>query len=269
MANSFTFGTTSVSSATYRLTVLDDAEFPLLASPRVFTREAAQGFGGASRYGGLSPLTIPISVVVSGDDPADLWTKLDALKTLLDPSAGEQNLYLDWVPNRYWKAMLVSEISMPSYGAVHKKFQLVFRASDPRAYSTTARSTPNFTISSDPDTMTIEAAAVVAGNTDADCVWIIDNTSGGAVTSLTLNNTTKVESVTWTGSLADTNWLRIDTARGVIEKTVDDGANYTDAMSGVSGTFVLPTLKAGSSNSVTISGFSGATVGLTYTARYL
>lgn len=264
MALSMHYNGTDLSGASYGLTVLE-TEAPFMAKPQVDVQGVAQWFGGISRSPGFDALTIPVPCVVSGSSASDLLTKLDALRLVLNPRNGQKTLKFDYMSNRYWYAVLANPGDLSAVGVSWKKFNLVFVAGDSRAYSTSDRATPDFTINTNPYTMT----ETPAGTATADPIWIIKNTSGGTVTSLTLNNTTTVESVTWVGSLANGDWLKVDIPRGVIEKSTDSGANYTDSMSGVSGSFILPTLKPSVVNSITLTGFSAATVVLTYTARYL
>lgn len=269
MSQSMHYNGTDLSGSTYGLTVLADS-FPLSAQPQVDVQGVAQWFGGVSRAPGFGPLTIPVKCVVTGSSASDLASKLDALKYLLNPRNGEKTLKFDYMSDRYWYAVLANPGALSAHGVTWKEFDLVFVAGDCRAYSTTTRSSPDFTVTASPHSMTVESGpTAVAGTAQADPVWIIKNTSGGTVTSLTLNNSTAGESVTWTGSLANGNWLKIDIARGVVEKSTDSGATYTNVMSGVSGSFVLPSLTGGVANTVVLTGFSAATVTLTYTARYI
>ena len=200
MANSFSFNSTDLGGANYGLTVLENS-FPFLAQPNIDVRIVAQQFGGVSRFGSFGTLVIPIRCVVTGSTAADLWTKMDAIRTILDPQLGEKNLQLDWITDRYWKALLGSSIEAGISGVYHKEFDMRFVASDSRAYSTTTRSSPDFTITTTPQTLTVESGpTAVVGTADADCVWVIKNTSGSTVTSLILNNTTKTQNVTRTNS---------------------------------------------------------------------
>lgn len=269
MSQSMHYNAVDLSGSSYGLTVLEES-FPLMAQPQVDVQGIAQWFGGMSRAPGFGPLTIPVKCVVTGSSASDLLSKLDALRYLLNPRNGEKTLRFDWLSTRYWKAVLANPGALSAVGVTWKQFDLVFVAADCRAYSTTDRSSPDFTVVATPHSMTVESGpTAVAGTAPCDPVWVIKNTSGGTVTTLTLNNSTTGESVTWTGSLANGNWLKVDIARGVVEKSTDSGANWTNAMGGVTGSFVLPTLSGGVANTVVLTGFSAATVVLTYTARYL
>jgi len=267
MSQSMHYNGTDLSGSTYGLTVLEDS-FPLMGQPQTDVQGIAQWYGGVSRCPGFGPLVIPVSCVVTGSSASDLMAKLDALKYLLNPKNGEKTLRFDWLSARYWYAVLSNPGALSAVGVTWKRFDLVFVAGDSRAYSTTNRTSPDFTINSNPYSMTVESGpTAVAGTAPADCVWVIKNTSGGTVTSLTLNNETTQESMTWVGSLANGNWLRISTATGLVEKSTDSGANWSASMT-LSGAFILPTVQGGVANTVTLTGFSAATVTLAYTARY-
>jgi len=269
MANSFHYNSVDMSGSGYGCTVLQGPH-PFLGPPMTDIRGVAQSFGGVARCGGYGPRDLSFDILVLGTSRSDMQTKLDAIKTALDPLNGAKTLRFDRQSDRYWYAILTGSIAEEPRGNYACFLTLPFMAADSRAYSTTTRSSPDFTITTTPQTLTVESGpTAVSGTADADCVWVIKNTSGSTVTSLILNNTTKSESVTWTGSLLNGSWLRIDTDRGVIETSTDSGANWSVNMTGVSGSFVLPTLKPGVTNSVTLTGLSAGTVTLTYTARYL
>lgn len=269
MATAFHFDGTDMSGSTYGCVLERDA-WEILAAPQVYVQSVAQAYGGVGRHGGFGSRNFSLPVVVIGTSRSDLLTKLDSIKTKLNPAQGEKQLKFDTFGDRYWNAILSGPIKQEFLGLVAARLALEFIAPDSRAYSTTTRSSPDFSITTNPQTMTVESGpTVVAGTADADCVWIIKNTSGGAVTSLTLNNTTKNEGVTWAGTLGNNEWLRITTSTGLVEKSTDSGANWTNVMGNITGSFVLPTLKAGVANSMTLTGIGTATVTLTYTARYL
>lgn len=262
MADSLRFDSYDLSGTSYGLKVLEDS-FPLMAAPMIDTRQIAQGFGGVSRHDGYGSLSIPVPALIIGDSVSDLWSKMDAIKLLMDPNNGEKNLQFDFIPNRYWKAILSSPLEMPGPGVTWKRVQMEFLASDPRAYSTSDRSTPDFTINSTPDQFT----EAVAGTATADPIWIVK--AGASVTSVILENATTGESVTWTGTLSSGHWLKFNTVLGTIEKSTDSGANYTNVATGITGSFVLPKLRGGFTNTINVTGVSAGTLTLTYTARYI
>lgn len=269
MANSMHYNSIDLSGSSYGLTVLEET-FPLQAQPQTDVQGVAQWYGGVSRSPGFGPLMIPVRCVVGGDSASDLVAKLDALKYALNPRNGEKTLRFDWMSTRYWKAVLSNIGDLSAHGVRWKEFDLAFVAGDCRAYSTTNRTSPDFTVNSDPYSMTVESGpTAVAGTAPCDPVWVIKNTSGGNVTSFTLENETTGDSISWAGTLANNDWIRLDIARGVVEKSTDSGANWTNANSGVVGSYADIVLSGSVTNTVTLTGFSAATVVLTYTARYL
>lgn len=271
MSNSFHFNGTDMSGSTYGITVLEATSFPVSAAPRINAPVSGLGFGGIGRFVGYDPRVIRASILIEGTSAANLLTKLDSIRYYLDPQQGALSVrFDDYESDRYWLALCNSQIDAPLLNAMTMQCELEFIAPDPRAYSTTARSSPDFTLTTNPQTMTVESGpTVVAGTALCNPTWVIKNTSGGTVTSLTLNNTTQGESITWTGSLAANNWLRITTGTGgTVEKSTDSGASYAASIAGVTNPG-FPRLKPQVANSVTLTGIAGCTVVLTYTPRYL
>lgn len=271
MANSIHFNSVDLSGSSYGFTLAAGSR-PWMPDPRVDVRGPAEGFKGSARFGGFDPLEIALEGYVIGSSRSDFLSKMDALVSVLDPTAGLKTLRLDERSDRYWKAMLVRPLRLlEQKGLAAGRVQLIFEAPDPRAWSTTARTTPDFSITTDPQTMTVESGpTAVVGTAPAECVWILKNTSGGDVTAFELENTTRSESVAWAGTLANGHWVKIDTELGTMLKSTDSGSTWpTNMLDGVSGAFDLPKLTGGVVNSVDLSGCSAATVVLQYTARYL
>lgn len=271
MSTSFHYDGTDMSGSTYGLLV-ERSPWDILAAPSVDVQEVAQWFGGVSHFGGYGPRALPVEAVCIGTSRSNLLTKLDAIKYKLDPVYGEKTIKFDAFSDRYWYGRLVAPIGMEFLGLDAARLKLSFVAPDSRAWSTSGRTSPDFTIASDPDDFTVEAAAAVAGTARPECVWIVK--AGASATQVILANTTTNESVTWNGSLSNGHWLRITTGLSgwsvaPVEKSTDSGSSWASAMSGVTGSFVFPVLKPGAQNTVTVTGVSAGTLTLSYTPRYL
>lgn len=109
----------------------------------------------------------------------------------------------------------------------------------------------------------------VQGTMTARPTYTIVNTDASTITTLTLTNTTRSQELTWTGSLAQNDQLRIDTERQHIEKSTDGGSTWSNAMSGLTAGDPFPRLAAGQNNAFTIAGFVAGTINITYNARWL
>ena len=270
MSNSMHYNGTDLSGTTYGLTVVRPTPRRIVANPILSSNNVPQSYGGLAYCGGFGMVEIGATVVCEGSSISDLASKMDALKYLLNPMNGEKSIRFDHQSDRYWLGRLMNEIEAADIGDRSSQFDLRFLCSDSRAYGTTDRSSPDITISATPQVLTIEAAAAVVGTAPTNPTWVIKNTSGATVSSLSLANATTGETWAWTGTLINTTgWLRITTGLGgKTEVSTNSGGAWSDSNLGVTGQG-FPTLAGNVQNSLTLTGLSGGTVVLTYTPRYL
>lgn len=275
MSNSFTFNGVDMGGTSYGLTVVG-LKMQSLAAPLIDARQLVNGFGGMSLCLGYGSKAIALETVM--DIPASGATqqsRIDAIKAALDPRVyGAKKLALDVFSDRYWYATLNGPVDEGKINALAGKFALEFIAPDSRAFSTTNRTSPDFTITSNPQTFTTESVAGTAPcsldlSAPSLCpVWIVKNTSGGTVSSMSFGNATTGESITITNSIANGSWIRLSVGTQKVEKSTNSGSSYTSVLTGVTPGGIIPSLSPGV-NTITLTGFSGATVTLAYTARYL
>jgi hypothetical protein len=256
---------TYMGSETYGV-IVASSNFVVSSQPRTRRAEFGQKAGGARHGGYRAMLDLRINCRVIGTDWKDLKTKADAIVKLLDPTDGDKTIVLDERNDRQWTGRLVSPILPPVLGCAAFDMPLTF-AVDPIAESTTL-TTQTFTITTDPDTITVPASGVVAGNMRAVPVWKIENTNASNVTDHTVNNTTTTQSVQNTKTIQQNEFIRHDTERQITEFSADD-STYSSAMNLMDATDkTFPELQDGVSNSITVTGFTDATVTITYRARY-
>ena len=259
---------TYMGSETYGF-VVASSNFSVISQPRTRRAEFGQKAGGARQGGYRSMLDLQINGRVIGTDWDDLKLKADAIAKLLDPldpTDGDKTIVLDERNDRQWTGRLVSPILPPVLGCAAFDMPLTF-AVDPIAESTT-ETTQIFTITTNPDTITVPASGVVAGNVRALPVWKIKNTNASNVTDHTLKNTTTSQSVQNTITIGQNQFIRHDTERQITEFSTDD-TTYSTAMASMDATDkTFPELQDGVSNSITVTGFTDAIVTITYRARY-
>ena len=128
-------------------------------------------------------------------------------------------------------------------------------------------------IADDDETIPIDGTTPIRGMQFAHPTWTFENTSGSAITAaiVVLNNTTN-ENFTWTGTLPDNEFLRIDsTGRKMIEIAATEAAlgdPSSDEFSGVTPGSVFPTLQGDEINSITLTNLGGTTLTVRYHAEF-
>jgi predicted phage tail component-like protein len=249
MANSLSFGGTALS--TYGLYVTSDDAYAL---SRLIETSQLQDKAFAS-----SPKkearTITLDVCIKGSSLSDLMSKVDNLKRVLMLGVTAEELILDILPSRYFNA-LCSGFAPKIDTTTTMSGTLSFLCADPRAYAVTPTSS-DFNIDADPKTIT----ETPGGSAYIQPVWTL--TAGGTLSSVTikLENVTTDEELQWTGSLAATDTLEIDSEHWTVKK------NGTDSMATVTGQF--PRLSPGIANTITVTGFSTTgTLNISYRDTY-
>ena len=177
-----------------------------------------------------------------------------------------------------FRSILKSSIPAPN---THSGFGTVFDltfALEGYGYDTSATSS-SATISANPTSFTI---ASPSGSAPATCVWYLRNTTGSSYTgTLKINSTTFGEYIEWAGTLASNYWLRVgsvdsdgrylytlDTSTtGGSDPTVLSWSNAKTGITTNGGDW--PRLKIATSNTITVSGISSATLQYSYTPRYI
>lgn len=267
MAHSMHFNGVDLSGSSYGLTVLS-GPVPFLPGSKTETRKLGTRPGGYSQGGLLDAKEIPVVCHIAGTSNSNLKLKIDALRALLDPANGEKTLRFDHESDRYYLARLAGESEFNYIGPSAMQFELRFQCADPHAFSTT-ETTQVLAIESNPDTFNAPATGVIAGTTYARPVWKVKNTTGGAVSVITLQNTTTGETITCTYTVPNNDWIRFDSQRERLQYSPDD-TEWFDIMGYLSTSNKLfPRLKAGVANALAVVGLSAGELTVVYRARYL
>jgi len=96
--------------------------------------------------------------------------------------------------------------------------------------------------------------------------WVFTVKNGAAsCASVTLANTTLGETVIWSNTLAANAWLRLSSATQRAEVSTDSGANWTKNNANMAG--IIPRIKGGVSNTITLTGPTTGTHEYSYTAK--
>jgi hypothetical protein len=104
----------------------------------------------------------------------------------------------------------------------------------------------------------------VAGTQIADAEYLIKN-GAASCASVQIANAQTGESVIWNNTLAADAWIRFRSATQRVDISANDGATWTKSNTGTTG--VIPRLRGGINNTVTITGPTTGTREITYTAR--
>lgn len=104
----------------------------------------------------------------------------------------------------------------------------------------------------------------VGGTQITDWVLIVKN-GAASCASVVVANAATSETVTWANTLAANTWLRFTSQTQRVETSTDSGANWTKNNANLTG--LIPQLKGGVSNVITITGPTTGTYEYTYTAK--
>ncbi len=264
----------------YNVTVVDWA-IDAMPAAQLDVQTVPQG-PGAMQSASHGPRTINITYAIKGNTYLDLWENQDHVNRILDVRNGPKNLAIDDITDRYWVSGLTSPIPMVPRGiSNYTEMSITFLSVEP-GYSN-VETDQTFAIASDPDTFTVDTDVAVKGSEPAVPLWLIRNETGGAVTSVTLANTTLSETIQWAGSLTDDYWLAFatgdNTALSMESSTIyistSAGSDplvlsYTASMGGMHATNnKFPRLKPNVQNSMTVTGVSTGTAQWVYRARFI
>ena len=217
----------------------------------VDSRPGVVDFG--TRYAGRE---LELDIWVQAASRAALETALGNLATLFDPTkevAGDRGfkpLVFDSLSDRYYLAKL-ADVPVPELAATSASMTLTMRCADPLAYATSATVTT--------------VASGSASWTDAGTyrsLPAIEITFGATFSGTVVMTTGAGESLSWVGSVVNTDKLTVDSALLRVYK------NGTLSMSGLVNGSRFPSSNPGSNNVVTTGGTISQTK-ITRTHRYL
>lgn len=96
--------------------------------------------------------------------------------------------------------------------------------------------------------------------------WVLTLKNGAtAAAYVSVLNTLTGEIVVWGNALGVGEWLRLDSATQRCEVSADEGETWVRRNENVTG--LIPQIRGGVENAVTITGLVGATADYTYTAK--
>jgi len=96
--------------------------------------------------------------------------------------------------------------------------------------------------------------------------WVMTLKNGGASSAgVQVTNAETGESVLWSNTLAAGAWLRLDSATQRCEVSTDAGETWALVNGNVTG--LIPQIRGGVDNAITITGLVGATLDYEYTAK--
>lgn len=272
MSNSLTFD--GVDLSLYKLQV-EDHSVPLMGD--IVFAEHSAAFGD-SEFTSVNHAkrNITLACTVTGTSQENLKNNMESILGTINPILGDKVFTLDDIPNRRFigRVMGISEPSVKGRWGYSFSISLVALAHTQDLDETNASAS----IATDPDTLTVPVVRGNISRTPAE--FYIRNETGAALTSatITLANNTTSETISWTGTLADDQWLRFGTldsngrftaSIALSDSTGSDpeAETYTSAISGyTSGDW--PRLKGGVENSITVTGVSTGTLEWTYRGRY-
>jgi hypothetical protein len=104
----------------------------------------------------------------------------------------------------------------------------------------------------------------VAGTQIADAVYLIKN-GAASCASVQIANAATGQNVVWNNTLDANAWLRLNSATQRAETSTDSGASWTRQNANMLG--VIPRLRGGVTNTITITGPTTGTRNITYTAK--
>lgn len=215
--------------ATYGLTVVRPYDTEALPQMRVDERDLAQADGAATQGSSYRAGRFSIHYAIRSTSWGNTTTKIRNVAGVLDRSqTGEKSLVFDAEVDRIWTARMVGSFR-PERHTTGATGVIEFLVNPPFSAAVGA--------TADEDEVTGQTDIVIAngGDTETDVVWIIKNDATESA-SLTLNNLTRGEVVTWAHVLGADEWLKIDTSDWSVQVTSNDGGDYTNSATGVTGT---------------------------------
>lgn len=272
MANSVHFGTTAgsltdLSGSSYGVTVETSQ---ISGMPDVQSSVASlPGSNGALLYGRVfGPRTIDMTLRVVGSDADDLQEKIDNILYTIDPRRGAGWWKFDHQNDRIWNGSVIRGFGAVVRGPRMARLPLQIQLASALAYGAD-ETTQTVTVSGNPQAFSVPGSGVLGGTANAEPVWLVKNTSGGASSALALTNSSTGETVSTSVGIANGHWLRFDRARQIIERSTDSGVSWTSFMSSRGTSRNIPALAAKQGNSCALTGLTGGEIVITYRTRFI
>lgn len=265
--DSFRFGGTDFAAYGVTVTYHPGQSLP---DPKLDMQDRGGGHGGVAQSSYLGARRFTWDCMLTAPDEDTLWSRLRTVRSLLSPTLGDQWLSADHIPDTQVLARLNGPINEIRQGFWAVSFQLNWLCADPFEYSQVEYGQSGVSIAADPTTVyePASASAVVDGTWAPAPVWTVVNTHATPVSGVTLTNVTTGEAMSWVGTLAQNDRLRIDCAREHVEKSTDGGSSWVSAMGGIGTADQFPALQPGVRNTITVAGVATGTLDVSYRARW-
>ena len=273
MNKSMSYGGTDLSQYGVQVNNYDIPEM----SPVAFMSHKA--LFGDSELTSVTHTTRTINAVLSvtGTSKANLQTRMDAIMGLLNPLLTDKVIAFDDIEDRRFVGRTKSVSTPTVKGRWGRVFSVVFECMAHK--QSLEEINASTAIATDPDTL--EVASVTGNVNRIPCEFYLRNLTHSDLTNteFSIQNTTTLETITWTGTLEDERWLKFGSldSNGRFQATIgkSDGIladpeleTYTSVESGyTSGDW--PRLQGGVANSVVVTGISTGTLETTYRGRFL
>jgi len=253
--------------STYRVSILEPDTLPGIPRARIDVQDIPFG-GGASQGLYHENLLINVRVMIEGDNPDDLSANCRLVAAAFNVQS-DKVLYFQgteiedvfWYARREW----VSQPKNKTRTSV--EFDWHLRCPDPIAQDRTLNTQTGAADIGSPYNFNLPTAGVIGGEADATPIYTITSTGANAG-PITLTNTTRSETLTYTSNLANTHLLRITTETFTVEKSTDGGVSWSSVMANLTA-YQFPRLSFGVQNAMVLTGAGNSGLVVTWRDRHL
>jgi len=252
----------------YGVSLLEPDALPPIPQPRIDVQDVPFG-GGVSQGQYYQAVSFSVPVMVEGEDPTDLTTRLRLIAAGFNVTADKVLYFANTeIDDVFWYARR-SHVSGPKNKTrTSIEFDWEFICPDPIAQDRTLN-TQNEAPAGTPHAFNLPTAGVIGGNDTATPIYTITSTGANAG-PITLTNSTRTETLTYNSSLANTHILRIDTSSNTftVEKSTDGGTTWSSVMINLIA-YSFPRLTHGVQNVMSLVGATNTTMAVTWRDRHL
>ena len=266
MSASINFNGVDMSAGGYGVSILYGSQLPPVPKPHIDLQPIPFG-GGVTQGRYYEPLVFSVDVVIAAASPDALQANLCRIAAEFNVTADKELWFSDTpYDDRYWLGRRSGVSGPTDPGLASQEYVWEFVAADPVAQSRTL-TTQNVGPVGSPENFNMPAAGVVAGSDTATPIYTLTGTGANAG-PISIENTTRTETLTYTGSLNNTHLLKIDSDQFTITKSTDAGVTWTDVTANLTA-FGYPRLTHGVANAFVLTGATNTTLAITYRSRLL
>lgn len=212
-----------------------------------------------------APVTVEFNCRIAASSTSALASNLDALSKALITTTDAALVYAVLYSGRQWLARWDGQpLTLQSVNKTCVKTVIRFLAQP--VMTGTSATAATHTISANPTTISVTAT----GTVQAQPTWTLTNTGATQIASgqIEIWNTTTGETLRYDDVLPAGYRLRINSEAHTVHWSAD-GVTWTDATAKAVGSSSFITLNGGVANSITVFGFTSATLAISYYGRYL